>query len=606
MTLISRFRDKSFNVFLWGLVLVAVLHSFTIAKYFLLSGYWDDTILFVGIVDSAPSNPIRALIWILNQSGDLNGPLVNTLLYGLNITGLLSNYSLILFSNLALVALIGLLAHVAIKLGASAGLSFLTGVLLYFAPILIEQRTWPVAIQHTLTVFFSVAACYMTYEIASTPNVTRQRTLIQLSLLNVILIMLAFGRETGIPLSIVVIATLGILRVRFISALVLGWLIPLVFQVHRLGTGRLGTHVGWSVDDFTRHIRYYLGQIANAITPAQLLLFCIVVIPLTQLATLRRDRTVARDVRSVRTLRKIISPVNRRGLLFCVCSLLYLYPAAGTPLMGLLPPLSAFGREQLVLGRWSQFGFSDSIYLSVLTAFVGVAIIINSIRLNKLLAVTVLCTAPYLLMGDSLTINLFGKSPSSLSRYSLYFVPLAYVFILDLLAWLKIRRLRNRTYYQALFLVTVSLWLIPQASQQQDSLIHRSAEFSSISVHRCGATSYVRLSGMGNWYVNAYVKDFVANPELAIFNDPGLKSRLPKSANMSAATDGEFLLDCFDQLTTEFLFDNIAQLISIANDRLLDDRIDDLRGLPQPRDQRETREKLREVLEDAVQSGVIN
>lgn len=601
MTLISRFRDKSFNVFLWGLVLVAVLHSFTIAKYFLLSGYWDDTILFVRLIERAPSNPIHALPWILNQPGDLNGPLLLTLLYGFNITGLLSNYSLILLSNLALVALLALLVHIAIRLGAPAGLSCLSGALLYFAPVLVEQRTWFIAIQHTLTVLFSVAACYLTYSIASVPNSARRRSGNRLVLLDLTLILVALGRETGLVLSVVVIGVLGVVRPRHFKVLALGWLIPSVVLIHRFISGREGTHVQGILRRFTNEIPSTWGLAEIGITPTQLVLLCAIAIPVIQTGVLPRDRSTQQRVVTARNTEQRRASAGTTALISGVWLVLVQFPATGVSLVALLPPFSATGSEKLVLGRWSMFGFGAGTYHFVVVFMIAIALYLGSQSISVLLATTVLCTAPYLAAGAGILSVVSERPTETLSRYAVYFVPAVYFVLNELFR--KVRATYSHIFVRSTpyLLILLPLWFVPQAFGLDQLLQQRSSEFSSFIVESCSSRSYIVLSEItGGFVTNEYAPVLVSDPALALLNDSKLKSQFP-DLDAQIVTQSDVLQYCFDDLPIESLVERVSMYSSGDVQVQLDNLIAEI----PIEDEEALRAGLKSILDGLIQSGVV-
>jgi len=599
MTLISRFRDKSFNVFLWGLVLVAVLHSFTIAKYFLLSGYWDDTILFVRLIERAPSNPIHALPWILNQPGDLNGPLLLTLLYGLNITGLLSNYSLILLSNLALVALLALLVHIAIKLGAPAGLSCLSGALLYFAPVLVEQRTWFVAIQHTLTVLFSVAACYLTYSIASVPNSARRRSINRLVLLDLTLILVALGRETGLVLSVVVIGVVGVVRPRHFKVLALGWLIPSVVLIHRFISGREGTHVQRILRGFTNEMPSTWGLAEIGITPTQLVLLCAIAIPVIQTVVLPRNRSTQQRVVTAGNAEQRRASAGTTALISGVWLVLVQFPATGVSFVALLPPFSATGSEKLAFGRWSQFGFDAGTYHFVVAFVIAIALYLGSQSISVLLAFTLLCTAPYLAPGSGIISVVSERPTDTLSRYAVYSVPAVYFVLNELLR--KVRATYSHIFGRSTpyLLILLPLWFVPQAFRLDQLLQQRSSEFSSFVVESCSSGSYMVLSETTEGFVtNEYTRVLVSDPALALLNDSKLKSQFP-DLDAQIVTQSDVLQYCFDDLPIESLVERIG-VFSGAQVQL-----DNLIAEIPIEDEEALRAGLKSFLDGLIQSGVV-
>ena len=187
------------------------LWSLWTSQRFAYTRYWDDTLLVVGQFDRAPSYLRSVSSWLLDQQGDLNGPLVYLALLPGQWLGIRSNFLLILQANLALLSLMGVLVVVARRVGISRRATVSAALILSVSHVFTDQRTWFVPIQHTLTVLFSVIALLATVHFLR-PKIYRYNLMGRLASLNFLLLLVGLGRETALPLSILVIILLVLSR----------------------------------------------------------------------------------------------------------------------------------------------------------------------------------------------------------------------------------------------------------------------------------------------------------------------------------------------------------------------------------------------------------
>lgn len=581
--------------------LLAVANSFIIASYFSYSGYWDDTILFVRLIDEAPSNPFRAMPWILNQPGDLNGPLPLLILYFLDFTGLLSNYSLILLCNFALVALFAILIYIAVRLGAPIGLTLLSAALLYFSPVLVEQRTWFIAIQHTLTVLFSAAACYLTYRIVMAQKPTRGKLTLQLACLDLVLVGVALGRETGLVLALTAIGALSFTRCQHHVTVALGWTLPILIQIHRFLSGREGTHVQRVFWGFGVEVPSAWGTIGMNITPTQILITCVVVVAIAQAVIFLRSGSPEYLPSLVDTRKSRNAAAKTTPLICGVWLVLAQFPAAGVPLTALLPPFSAAGAEKLVFGRWSQFGFDAGVYQLALVVTLGTAFFVSSQTVSALLAFTVLCTAPYLAVGSGIISVVTERPTDTLARYAIYFVPAVFFLLNEFIRKLHTSRTQLFGRSRPLLLVFLLIWCTPQALSLNQLLRQRSSDFTSFTVESCDSRSYMVLSEItGGFVTNEYAPILVKDPALALFNDAVLKSRFPNLGSQ-VVTQSDILQYCFDELSVEALVDRLGMFASGETQV----QIDAARAAISLEDEVVVRSELRTILETLIDDNVI-
>jgi len=597
----SGYRKNKIVVLASAFVLMATAHSFVIANSFALSGYWDDTILFVGWIDAAPSNPVHGIPWILNQTRhpDLTPNLILPLLYVLQVSGLLSNWMLILLCNLALVALFVFLTRIAIKLGSPTEASFLSAFLLYFAPVLIEQRSWFVAMQHTFTVFFLMTGCYVTFNLATRIDLTVRKLLFWVGLLDLTLILIGLGREIGIPVSLLVILILSIVRPQYWKVLLVGWTIPLILLLHRLASGYSGSQIEYSFKEVSGIARTYLDGIMNRVAPTQLIVLCLAVVPTVQAALFIRNRNVSASGEELVAVPKSAFSIKTVGVPFAIWLLFLQVPSVGTPFMSLVPPFWAVGREKIALARWSTFEFDISTFHLIVLLTIVTVLIINSARLNYFLAISVTCTAPYLAVGDNRE-KFWDLESTSLSRYSIYFLPLAYLLLLELARWLRSQDFWSIQISLSFVFVTTVFWIAPQALGLNDLLYNRAREYSSISVETCGSKSYIVVSEQYAIFLKRGYGEILEKPWDALLKDERLKSDLP-NVSLKVYSNDELFKLCRDlhDLSIESQINNLDSLVSGETQT----RLDTLRSSLKSQSKENLSAELNEILGEVVRTS---
>lgn len=593
---------RSFRVFALPSVIAVTLFAVLIANAYKLSGYWDDTILFVRLVDAAPSNPLDAIPWILNQQGDLNGPLILGILYCLKSVGILSNWFLVFLGNLVLGVLILLLMRLSVRLGYTPGTSLFAALVTYLAPVLIEQRSWFIAIQHSLTVLFSVAACFVTYEIIRSDRESRNIGGLHLAALNFLLILLGLARETALPLALIVIAVLLLYQPSHFRLVTISWMIPVVVQLHRLITGREGTHVRrlflnlW----YDRYSSWSPSSVE--ISPTWIVILCLLLLPFQIfIRNHRTPSTSAKDSRLLDGKRQTLTWIEPRLLLIGVWLLFLQDPKTGTPFVSLIPPLSSVGKESLVLGRWSQFGFDLPTYHFVTLVTLIVCWRVASRLTNLMLVVSVLLTAPYLAVNTGIVEAVSDSASNSLSRYSIYLLPAAYFVLLDVARHVRSTMALNRRKTVVILSIITIFWIIPEAQQLSQLSQTRSAQFSSYSLESCSTETYMVLSQQTtDFLANGYTQTFVSEPQLALLDDARLRSAFP-NLQFAIVEQSDVLQYCFDDLSIESLIERLGTYT--AGEVQL--KLDDIRANVRAGDEGLIRAELRQILEKLITDGII-
>ena len=218
-------------------------------SYFLtrFSGYWDDTVFLVALARGLEGNPLQVLESLILAPGDTYGPLLVGGTWVARSTGLMGNGALNAFASMALLGLALVVYALARELRLSRWMSTWTGLVILFTPALVDQRLWFVSVQHTVTITLILVAVLLITRITRLMAEARweRSLLVQIMLLDMAMIGMAFGRE--VVLAAAVFVTLGLaLYARSLRATVLvsvGWLIPLFAVGRALLTGRSGTQV---------------------------------------------------------------------------------------------------------------------------------------------------------------------------------------------------------------------------------------------------------------------------------------------------------------------------------------------------------------------------
>ena len=510
-------------------VTAAVMHALWISEQFAFAGYWDDTWMLVGNIEKMPSGLLAPISWILDQEGDMAGALIWILLAVGEWSGLQSNWLLILFANLAIVALVTVLCRIAIVLGVKKSVSITSGLILYSSPVLIDQRAWFVPIQHTLTVLFGVLGCYWTFRLLSRPRADNQIGFAELLSLNFMLLLVGLGREIGIPLSVLVLTVLIMRRPRFYQIVSLAWLLPLLIQLQRVFTNRLGTHVenfmGGSRFNIIRPSLNLIGESK----PSTLLLLILPFIFLLQYVLVRRP--VEKNSPLPKNHWYLKSPgramIVLRVAVFALCLLCIWLPRVGTPLLAITPPFAYFSNEYLYyFARWSHTQFELNVYwIGVVITFAAVLTFRRALFLI-IAIMSFLFTLPYLLPLTA-TFDVAKYVPAtSITRYSVYFLPLAMCLLIHFWeqAFKFLESLLPRFQSVVQLLIPAVLGLVLLVGQL-GPMEQRSLDYRSITPVVCSLDRFSVPSQSGDHFMKGYMNMYVADPLEVLYDDYRIKRR---------------------------------------------------------------------------------
>lgn len=509
------------------LILLVMAHLIWISEQFAFTGYWDDTWMFVGNIEKMPSGLLAPISWILDQEGDMAGALIWILLAVGKWSGLQSNWLLIFFANLAIVALVSVLCRIAIVLGVKKSVSITSGLILFSSPALIDQRAWFVPIQHTLTVLFGVLGCYWTFRLLSRPRADSQIGLAELVSLNFMLLLVGLGREIGIPLSVLVLTFLMMRRPRFYQIVSLAWVLPLLLQLQRVFANRLGSHVeNFMQESRLNKIRPALNLIGES-KPSALLLVLLPLIFLLQYVLVRRPVRAKSPLWENHQYLKSSGQamIVLRVAVIALCLVCIWLPRAGTPLLAIIPPFAYFSNEYLYFARWSHTQFNLGTYwIGILITFVAILTFRRAIFL--ILAITsFLITLPYLLPSGA-TFDVSDVAPAtSVTRYSVYFLPLAMCLLVHFCeqAFKLLRVLPSGFNSVAQFLIPVILGLVLMAGQLRP-IEHRSFDYRSLTTVICSSDRF-SVPSASEYFRQGYINQYVADPLKILYDDYRIRRR---------------------------------------------------------------------------------
>lgn len=503
-------------------VILAIAHAFWVAEQFAYTGYWDDTLLLVGWLDYAPSGFFSYIPWALDQQGDLNGPLIYLTLLPGHLLGIQSNYLLVLIGNIALSFLILILGAIAVRLGIGLWAAVVSTLIFCFSHVFSDQRTWFVPIQHTLTVLFSVLAVLFMFRLLRAEISTV--SLISGTLgLNFLLFLVALGRETALPLSVLVVGLL--IWSRNSKALVLGisWIIPVIIQVQRTFSGRLGNRVEWFLEGVQLDaIRPSINLLAQSRPSTFVAMFvpALVVGQILLLPRVNHSRGVTEAL--TRAPRHIFQlPKRLRVVTLGLWGICLTFPHVGTPFLGSVPPFHLLAST--TVERWQISRFSMPTYL------VGISISFIALTrksvppwLNLLSVTTFLLTLPYLIGQYESTFVDGSMGATSVSRYSIYFLPLAFLAFASLLQGL-VGALRSKRAAWSILCAGLALLVVTSATLSTQSVQRRSELYRSVNFIRCSEESYFMPSVAFERFRQGYLSLYVRDPLITLLDDSRIK-----------------------------------------------------------------------------------
>lgn len=547
-------------------VSLAIGSCFWVAERLAYSGYWDDSILFVGLSERAPLDPIGFTDFVLNQDGDLFGPYINGILATLQAAGLAANWSLVLISNLCLVALCVLLYLGLRQFNFERSPSLVAVAALFVSPVLSDQRTWFIPVQHTITICVSLSSLLYTRKLVKNWADSSGPSYFQILTINLLLLTLALGRETSVILAVVVITSLLVYRPRFFHVLVMSWSIPLFAHLFRFATSKTGSHVDWALeqtrigDSLVAEVRSAL-QSLNIFSFSVVMLLIFVTITAGQIIFNRfskpssnssgRQGAVVSDWSQLQSLRVLLLGL----LVLCIDS-----PRLGTPLGALIPPFSRWPTYWLHDDRWSQLWFDNAIYvIAIILIFAGIILSKRAV-LGIATLVTFACTAPFLFTGQATFDATESRPASAVSRYAIYFFPVAALLLASIIQGLSEKIPNNARVSSIALLMCLAVLLIPDAARSISTVMERTSVYRSIDVKECGNRTFAVVTAAGERFTSGYVTKYLDEPANVLVNDFRLKHTFPKLDNRVLGLR-DYLDTCLEQLPLEEALTYVAPLI---------------------------------------------
>jgi hypothetical protein len=578
---------------------LAIGSCFWVAERLAYSGYWDDSILFVGLSERVPQDPIGFTNFVLNQDGDLFGPYINGILATLQAAGLTANWSLVLISNLCLVALCVLLYFGLRQFDFERTPSLVAVAALFVSPVLSDQRTWFIPIQHTITICLSLSSLLYTRKLVKNWADSSGPSYSQTLTINLLLLALALGRETSVILAVVVIASLLVYRPRFFHVLVMSWAIPLFAHLFRFATSKTGSHVDWALEQ-TRLGDSLIAEVRSALQSLNTFSFSVVILLVFMTITagqiiFHRFSKPSSKPSGMRVA--LVSDWSRlQTLRVSLLGLLVLYidsPRLGTPLGAVIPPFSRWPTYWLYDDRWSQLWFDNAMYvIAIVLIFAGIILSTKPV-IGVVTLVTFACTAPFLITGQATFDATENRPASAVSRYAIYFFPIAALLLASIIQNLFEKVARNARVSSAAMLVCLAVLLVPDAARSISTVVERTSVYRSIDLKECGNRTFAVVTAAGERFTSGYVTKYLDESANVLVNDFRLKHTFPKLDNRVLGLR-DYLDTCLEQLPLE---DAMTYVVTLIDEGELESEFELLQSLLTTQPESVSRTQLRRIFD---------
>lgn len=524
-------------------LICGVAHCFWIAEKFAYTGYWDDTILFVRHTANGPSNPFQFFIWLLDDYksldgnlhvGDLYGPTVIGIIKFGSSLGLLSNWFLILVSNLVLLGLSASLYFIAVKLGAKRSHCGIAAIIVYFSPQFIDQRTWFIAIQHTTTVLFLVLASYQTY--AALNSQVGHKFKFNLMTLNVLLVLVSLGREIALPFGTLVILAMLYTRRQNYQTIIVAWTLPILYWIQGIVVGRAGTHTQRAINEYGLE-RLQQRLIKYLDFPASRLLFVLIVLVVSlQLVFLIKSNKFNGDqiLQDLPRSSKVNLGTNTTKItvtLYATVILLIVNYRSVATLATIFQPTGNTFQISELLARWSITNVEPLPLILSIVFIISLLVSCTNIWYLLITPATIICALPYLIPKSTA----FGATATPygvvfMTRYSIYFAPALFFLLIGAIKQAAIlqRSIKRFSIPLASFLPLVTLFsLFNHASGLNFEIRHKTNAYRSFEKTQISPFEdiYCLTSSAVEYLSLPYAKSNFADADTFLYYDFRLKGK---------------------------------------------------------------------------------
>jgi hypothetical protein len=189
--------------------------------------------------------------------------------------------------------------------------------------------------------------------------------------------------------------------------------------------------------------------------------------------------------------------------------------------LAITPPVDRFAHDYLFLDRWSHTSFDLRIYFVGITFTFAAALSLRRAPFQLVTIVSFVLPLPYLI-PPSATFSAFEVNPAtSVTRYSVYFLPVAACLLTQLLEY-SFRYVRRIQPKFQLWLVMISTLLIALLLliNQSRFIQTRANNYRSISEVTCSSERFFAPTPRAFAFLGfEYTYKYVANPIQELFND---------------------------------------------------------------------------------------
>jgi len=488
-------------------------------------------------------------------------------IYLAQLFGWTSNFSLLLTANLSILALFLVLVWISATLGLSRLLGLLVGTLLYSSQQFIDERTWYVAIQHTLTTLFLVIASYLTYGFLDREPHADKRFVLRLISLNFLMMLVSAGREIAIPFAVCTIVIIAICHRRINWVIALSWLIPLIVLLHGVVSGRSGKHVEGPSTKYLPIDLERFGLLLLPESPLMLLALLIILVSAIQLMILRSVPNPHSHDKGKSWRVGLARPdlIGRLSLALLPIILIIASPRTLASIVSQLPFLELEVDE--FAERWSMSSVSPiqlAIGALLLVVLLGTA---QNTFPGLVLLTSILCCAPFLSNDKTVFGAIHVEGKEFFSRYVIYLAPSVYFILVSTRAWTS---LPWQKVGRASLLSILLLGSLFSFRELQNQVEWKAEAFRSVRVieRRPDQTKVCRTLGLDRYLANGYQERFFPDILETVTLDDRIRPskggvNLLQSANieclkLSDASQIAYLLGGYASGETQDLIDQIV------------------------------------------------
>jgi hypothetical protein len=513
--------------------------------------------------------------------GDLYGPWVIGIIKFGSSLGVLSNWFLILISNLALLGLSATLYFIAVKLGAKRSHSGIAAMIIYFSPQFIDQRTWYVAIQHTTTVLFLVLASYQTYAVLNLRNGKKFK--FNLIKLNALLVLVSLGREVALPYGTLVILAMLYTRKRNYQTIIVAWTLPILYWVQGIVVGRAGSHTQRAINDFG--FQRFQAQLTRYLdfSASKLLFVLMILILILQFVLLMKSNKFIgdlkrQDIKSNSTFNLRANTTKKTVILYTTVILLIVNDRSVATLATIFQPTGNTFQVSEISARWSITNVEPLPFYFSVMFIIFLLVYCTNIWYLLITPATLICTLPYLLSkSTAFEAQATPYGVVFMSRYAIYFAPALFFLLIGAVNYFQLSQQSTKQFKMLLasLLPFITLFsLLNHASGLNFEIRQKKHEFASLFKIQIGpfkggyclrsaAYKYLNLSYASSNFPDAYTifyddfrsgSKFIVNSNCSIASLP-LNELLILISNRISGEEQQ----PFDDLATEFKEQKITE-----------------------------------------------